>query len=875
MGMDSAAMSAVAAEVEGEAEAEAEAVGGGPGSSGAVARAYEVRPHRARVDVESLKRRFLKDADAEVEYVSILRRWFAYRLSKAELDVLVPALIGEEHVQHHNELMAAVVENALWSSEPPAGPPPGDTPGSFGARVARRVRGERAPYALREAFGGTCEVVPGRELAGLPPLAAGAQARINLPLFKPPPGLAGGKEAHGGHRHLHGPHGEGGPKKGKARGEGKGGVHGHAGGAHGDGDKGAGHGEGAGKGGDGKGGAGHVDRKGVGANGKGAGADGKADARTAAQKKAEGKRRSAEERKAKAAAEAKEAKEAAALLKKKGGAGGSKKGGSKAKAKGGAAGREDAAQRELAALVRVAMGVPAELGLPRARPAWRPGQLPPSYGLPRAGPRGDNVAGRPTVGALGLPRVTTSALGEAIGTLPTRKRTLGGRQERSGGAEAGEDGDDADNAGADDGGEDTAMPLAAEPSPKRGRKAGSKASGARTASAGVARATTPPATPRARPAQRLPPPQDADAALRANVRALVRGLHPGPEELAARMEGLAREAGPRVASTSASASASVQLLWDEGLRVDAGARVLLRAALEQHTDALADHIVEMGWPVRALRRQALSEAVAQASELLDRADDARAKGKAIQAKRAAVLREAARLRAEVDRRVRLAHVAAPPAPEPEAPGRVKEPPPPPSERKGKGARGRLTAAAAARRAEAAIEADEAEGEEDGEVEEGGGEDVNLASLEEVHAQMAAATAEAEALHRVEVTCLAQVSELGARAETLRAYASDLMVPPCIGIHEVLQAMDGPFSDGVARFGPDHATQHARATMYVSDTLTDPRWDPAVDPAHAPQLWERARDPVAGAGTGAGALALPTPLPPGGRFPALGPHWPLR
>ena len=871
MGVESAAVLAVAAEVEGEAEAEA--VGGGPGRSGAVVRAYEVRPHRTRVDVESLKRRFLKDADAEVEYVSILRRWFAYRLSKAELDVLVPALIGEEHVQHHNELMAVVVENALWASEPPAGPPPGDAPGSFGARVARRVRGERAPYALREAFGGTCEVVPGRELAGLPPLAAGAQARINLPLFKPPPGLAGGKDVHGGHRHLHGPHGEGGPKKGKARGEGKGGVHGHAGGAHGDGGKGGRHGEGAGKGGDGKGGAGHVDRKGAVADGKGAGADGKADARAAAQKKAEGKRRSAEERKAKAAAEAKEAKEAAALLKKKGG-GGSKKGGSKAKAKGGAAGREDAAQRELAALVRVAMGVPAELGLPRARPAWRPGQLPPSYGLPRAGPRGDNVAGRPTVGALGLPRVTTSALGEAIGTLPTRKRRLGERQERSGGAEAGEDGDDADSAGADDGGEDTAMPLAAEPSPKRGRKAGSKASGARTASAGVAQATTAPATPRARPAQRLPPQQEADAALRANVRALVRGLHPGPEELAARMEGLAREAGPRVASTSPSASASVQPLLDAGLRVDAGAQVLLRAALEQHTDALADHIVEMGWPVRALRRQALSEAVAQASELLDCADDARAKGKAIQAKRAAVLRVAARLRAKVDRRVRLAHVAAPPASEPEAPGRVKEPSPP-SERKGKGARGRLAAATAARRADAAIEADEAEGEEDGEVEEGGGEEVNLASLEDLHAQMAAATAEAEALHRVELTCLAQVSELGARAETLRAYASDLMVPPCIGIHEVLQAMDEPFSDGVARFGPDHATQHARATMYIADTLTDPRWDPAVDPAHAPQLWERARDPVAGAGTGAGALALPTPLPQGGRFPALGPHWPVR
>eukprot|EP00898_Chlorokybus_atmophyticus_P002168 jgi/Chlat1/2952/Chrsp2S04686 len=78
-------------------------------------------PTRERIDVLQIKRRFLQalGPNGEGKYWSLLRQFFAFKLSKHELDELIPDIIGAENLALHNQLIKAILHNAAVAAEPP------------------------------------------------------------------------------------------------------------------------------------------------------------------------------------------------------------------------------------------------------------------------------------------------------------------------------------------------------------------------------------------------------------------------------------------------------------------------------------------------------------------------------------------------------------------------------------------------------------------------------------------------------------------------------------------------------------------------------------------------------------------------------------
>lgn len=79
-----------------------------------------------RIDLLDLKARIVKKIGVEKanRYFSHFRSFISSRLSKPELDKLVVITIGKENVGLHNQLVRAVLSNAVKATAPPAPPPP-------------------------------------------------------------------------------------------------------------------------------------------------------------------------------------------------------------------------------------------------------------------------------------------------------------------------------------------------------------------------------------------------------------------------------------------------------------------------------------------------------------------------------------------------------------------------------------------------------------------------------------------------------------------------------------------------------------------------------------------------------------------------------
>jgi hypothetical protein len=75
----------------------------------------------ARVNLHDFKARMVKilGQQKERQYSSLLSSFLSYRLSKAELDRLVPNAIGKENVGLHNEYVRAIIHNVVCGEPPP------------------------------------------------------------------------------------------------------------------------------------------------------------------------------------------------------------------------------------------------------------------------------------------------------------------------------------------------------------------------------------------------------------------------------------------------------------------------------------------------------------------------------------------------------------------------------------------------------------------------------------------------------------------------------------------------------------------------------------------------------------------------------------
>jgi hypothetical protein len=78
-----------------------------------------------RVSLHEVKARMVKvlGQQKEQQYSTLLSRYLLARLSKAELDRLVPSTIGKENLGLHNNYVRAIIRN-VTCAEPP--PPPSD-----------------------------------------------------------------------------------------------------------------------------------------------------------------------------------------------------------------------------------------------------------------------------------------------------------------------------------------------------------------------------------------------------------------------------------------------------------------------------------------------------------------------------------------------------------------------------------------------------------------------------------------------------------------------------------------------------------------------------------------------------------------------------
>lgn len=75
----------------------------------------------SRVDLSDLKARMLKTLGPtkESQYSSLLASFFQLKLSKAELDRLVPSTIGKENLLLHNNFVRAILHNVMCGEAPP------------------------------------------------------------------------------------------------------------------------------------------------------------------------------------------------------------------------------------------------------------------------------------------------------------------------------------------------------------------------------------------------------------------------------------------------------------------------------------------------------------------------------------------------------------------------------------------------------------------------------------------------------------------------------------------------------------------------------------------------------------------------------------
>ena len=96
-------------------------------------------PQRAsRVNLQDFKARMVKilGQAKERQYSSLLSSFLSYRLSKEELDRLVPSTIGKENVVLHNDYVRAIINNVICGEPPPP-------PASF-SDISKPLKGERS-----------------------------------------------------------------------------------------------------------------------------------------------------------------------------------------------------------------------------------------------------------------------------------------------------------------------------------------------------------------------------------------------------------------------------------------------------------------------------------------------------------------------------------------------------------------------------------------------------------------------------------------------------------------------------------------------------------------------------------------------------------
>lgn len=81
----------------------------------------EGHPPAPRTNLGELKKKLLSVLGAQVEgqYWALLRGYFALRLTRSELDVLVPKTIGRDNLWLHNRFIRAIYNNAVCREAPP------------------------------------------------------------------------------------------------------------------------------------------------------------------------------------------------------------------------------------------------------------------------------------------------------------------------------------------------------------------------------------------------------------------------------------------------------------------------------------------------------------------------------------------------------------------------------------------------------------------------------------------------------------------------------------------------------------------------------------------------------------------------------------
>lgn len=78
-------------------------------------------PAAPRTNLGDLKKKLLSILGAQVEgqYWALLRGYFAFKLTRTELDVLVPKTIGRDNLWLHNRFIRAIYNNAVSREAPP------------------------------------------------------------------------------------------------------------------------------------------------------------------------------------------------------------------------------------------------------------------------------------------------------------------------------------------------------------------------------------------------------------------------------------------------------------------------------------------------------------------------------------------------------------------------------------------------------------------------------------------------------------------------------------------------------------------------------------------------------------------------------------
>ena len=92
----------------------------------------------SRISLQDFKARMVKilGQAKEKQYSSLLSSFLLSRLSKQELDRLVPSTIGKENVVLHNSYVRAIISNVTCADPPPP-------PASF-SDISEPLKGERS-----------------------------------------------------------------------------------------------------------------------------------------------------------------------------------------------------------------------------------------------------------------------------------------------------------------------------------------------------------------------------------------------------------------------------------------------------------------------------------------------------------------------------------------------------------------------------------------------------------------------------------------------------------------------------------------------------------------------------------------------------------